>query len=225
MEQSGTDRVTLVRRWFHLDATASPGDAGSPSAPVAPRPGQIVLVTGPSGAGKTTLLRAAQRTLREDRLMCLDVARVRLPGRAMVECFNPRLSPADVLDSLARVGLSEARLFLHTPAQLSEGQRFRLRLALAIRRAMRRRRPTVLVCDEFAAPLDDVTAAVAAHALRRLVLAHGERVSAIVATGRQAIIPSLRPDVVVRCDFGVISVENAGNPQAAAWREVRDGCV
>jgi ABC-type ATPase with predicted acetyltransferase domain len=58
----------------------------------------------------------------------------------------------------------------------------------------------VLAADEFAAPLDRVTAMVVARALRRAVDAR-PHLAAVVATSHDDLVTALDPDVLVRCDF------------------------
>jgi ABC-type ATPase with predicted acetyltransferase domain len=111
---------------------------------------------------------------------------------------------------LSRVGLAEAWTYLRTPRELSEGQRWRLKVAIAIANADARARDqnprrTILICDEFAAVLDRVTACVVARALRRTIdSARG--ISAILATSHDDLIDALRPDLRIKCDFGTVHV-------------------
>ena len=118
----------------------------------------IVLITGPSGAGKSTLLRELIRAAVVQRHRVIDLAHVTLPSEPIVDLFHG-LSLRDTLLLLSRVGLGEAWSYLRKPSQLSDGQRWRLRLALALREA--EQEPghcVVLAADEFAALLDRVTA-------------------------------------------------------------------
>jgi len=186
-----------------------------------PKAGQLVLLTGPSGAGKTTLLRSLRKSIRRNRI---DLDRITLPRRPVIDCFDPPATFCQKLSLLSRVGLAEAHTYLRRPEEISEGQRFRLRLAIALHRSTRhtcgRRGGAVvtLLCDEFAAPLDDITAAVAGRALRRAIDASESRLSAVVATGREQLAAALAPDLIVRCDFGCIDVigECNGESKAAA---------
>jgi uncharacterized protein len=92
---------------------------------------------------------------------------------------------------LAACGLGEARLLLRTPAELSDGQRYRFRMAFALSR----RSPILL--DEFAAVLDRTLAKVLAFNLRKLATRTG--VGVLCATTHDDLIDDLNPDVHIRC--------------------------
>jgi hypothetical protein len=83
-------------------------------------------------------------------------------------------------------------LLLRTPAELSDGQRYRFRLAFALST-----QPRWLMADEFAAYLDRTLARVLAFNLRRLVTRTGTGV--MVATTHEDLAADLRPDLHVRC--------------------------
>jgi len=250
-----SERAAQVARWFGLDRQCPPAGVSAARAPrdrcapaVAPpqlalRPGTITLIAGPSGAGKSTLLQAARAAHANRRW--IDLATIAAPDAPLVDCFGD-LPLRAVLGLLARVGLGEAWTYLRTPAELSEGQRWRFRLALALHDAAENAAaadtaapapaiatdatadsdPTaaiaatapatatpaaahdtpVIVCDEFAAVLDRVTAMIVAHRLRRAIdaLPHA---AALVATSHEDIEPALSADVVARCDFGRVEQE------------------
>lgn len=207
-----SERAAQVARWFGLgrhvaprpssdNAKAATNPPAPPRCPTPPlRPGTITLVAGPSGAGKSTLLRAARDAHPTRRW--IDLARASAPDAPLVDCFDD-LPLRDALALLARVGLGEAWTYLRTPDELSEGQRWRFRLALALHAAARDddEASPVIVCDEFAAVLDRVTAIIVAHRLRRAIDAF-PRAAAVVATSHEDVEPALAAEVVVRCDFG-----------------------
>jgi ABC-type ATPase with predicted acetyltransferase domain len=62
----------------------------------------------------------------------------------------------------------------------------------------------VLVCDEYAALLDRVTAAVVSRSIRKLIDVM-PWLSAILATAHDDVIRPLQPDRVVHCDFGQVT--------------------
>jgi ABC-type ATPase with predicted acetyltransferase domain len=148
-------------------------------------PGNVVLFTGPSGSGKSSLLREAGR-----RLAALDAAALDLPDVPLCEALSGPLEAR--LDQLAACGLSEARLLLRTPAELSDGQRYRFRLALALDR-----RPAFVLADEFGAVLDRTLAKVVAFNLRKLCTRTGT--GALLATTHDDLTADLAPDLHVVC--------------------------
>ena len=93
------------------------------------RPGDLVLFTGPSGQRQVVAAASGRRATRRPS----TPARWTCPTcRSSTPC---RARWRSGLDRLAACGLSEARLLLRTPAELSDGQRYRFRLALRWRRA------------------------------------------------------------------------------------------
>jgi ABC-type ATPase with predicted acetyltransferase domain len=201
----GRSRAAQVARWFGLERSR-PLRLLAPVGLELPGAGQILLISGASGAGKSTLLRKlAARLPRRRRI---DLQRLRLPRGPLCGCLRG-LELRPTLEALSRVGLAEAAVFVRPARQLSVGQQWRLRLALALHRAGAMAGGVCLLADEFAAVLDDLSAAVAARALRRAVSTQ-PRLCAIVASARDDLETALCPDVVVRCDFGQWTVHRGG---------------
>ena len=173
------------------------------------RPGDVVLVTGPSGSGKSTVLRELGR-----RLGAVDVNGLTLPDVPLVDALPGPID--DRLATLAGCGLGEARLLLRTPAELSDGQRHRFRIALALASRPRegteaRGRPPSphgggspdgdgspwVALDEFGAVLDRPLAKVLAFTLRKLAARSG--VGVLAATTHDDLTADLAPDLRVKC--------------------------
>ncbi|MGD9789758.1 MAG: ATP-binding cassette domain-containing protein [Phycisphaerales bacterium] len=168
------------------------------------KPGAIALVTGPSGSGKSTLLRALAARVRASRQACVVARRPRL-DRAIIDLWNE--SPAESLRTLARAGLADARLWARTPDELSEGERARLTIALAMTRALHhaKRRPTTMILDEFASTVDRATASALCHSLRRWLheAAESGRVLRVVAcTAHDDVLEWLAPTLLVVTALG-----------------------
>ena len=173
--------------------------------------GTITLLTGASGAGKSSLLRELRKR-HSDGVTWIDLASLRLGNVPIVNCFDDR-PLVETLRLLGRVGLGEAWSYLRTPLQLSEGQRFRLKLAMGLHRvetlATEVASPrAVLVWDEFAATLDRLTAMIVARCVRRTSDAH-PHVAAVLATSHDDLVDALAPETIVRCDFGRVEMVNA----------------
>lgn len=166
------------------------------------RPGDIVLFGGPSGSGKSSLLRAAVGQLRATSTV-IDIDELDLGDRPLVDLLPGSVDAAMRL--LSQCGLGEAHLMLRTPAELSEGQRYRFRLALALSK-----RPDWIVADEFTATLDRTLAKVVAYNIRKLAdrdhAANGSQANEsqtgfLLATTHDDIVDDLSPDVAVCCDL------------------------
>lgn len=154
------------------------------------RPGDVVCFTGASGSGKSSLMRAAAQGLaNEEHQTVLNLEELKLGDRILIESLD--LPVAEAMGILAACGLSEARLLLRTPRELSDGQRYRFRLALAVSK-----KPDWVVADEFSATLDRTLAKVVAFNLRRLADRTG--IGFLLATTHEDIIADLAPSLHVR---------------------------
>jgi uncharacterized protein len=151
--------------------------------------GQIILITGPSGSGKSTILRSIHNGLAQH--SSLSIQRLeQIPlstDRSIVDCFDLPLETT--LACLSRAGLSEAHLLLRPPAELSEGQQFRYRLARFLAGDSQ-----ILLADEFCATLDRITAKVVASQLRKFLNAAPGKIVCL-ATTHEDLTGDLGPDL------------------------------
>ena len=165
-----------------------------------PPAGRATLITGASGSGKSSLLREIRGMRPVD--LVIDLAGIPLPDVPIVDLF-PQLTLRQTLQMLSQVGLTEAWTYLRIPSELSDGQRWRLRLVLGIEAI--KTQDDLLICDEFAALLDRVTARIVAHRFAKLIA--GKNVRAIIATSHDDLDLALRPAVKARCDFNIVEIE------------------
>jgi len=175
--------------------------------------GQLVFITGPSGSGKSSLLHLiTQMVATRSDVRLIDMATT-MPStggpssdRPLVDCFDDL--PLDrVLALLSLAGLNDAFVMLRKPSELSDGQRYRLRLA----RAMNLAGPdtpdapdhsiTLVLADEFGATLDRLTAAVIARNIRKWTK-RNRHVCFVAATTHDDLLESLEPDVLIEKHLG-----------------------
>ena len=173
--------------------------------------GAILALTGASGGGKTRALHELAKD--HAHLGVLDLDTVKLdpsttPATQVAKALrhhDPRISRRHplhesghverLLNLLSRCGLGEAHLLVRPARTLSQGETFRLKLALALAR-----QPRLLIIDEFGAVLDDVVAAAVAGSLRKLADRLGLHI--MVAAPRDDFVPELQPDLWWRFKLG-----------------------
>jgi ABC-type ATPase with predicted acetyltransferase domain len=210
-------RVLAVAGMFGLGVDRTGELVVIPPTTIDLQPGRVVFVTGASGSGKSSLLQLiAQRVPEAVRFDALPP----LPDRPLVDCFAA-LSLERTLHLLSVAGLSDAFVMLRRPGELSDGQRYRLRLAQAMAVAEDvATRPVVVLADEFGATLDRLTAAVLARNVRKWVSRHGG-VCFVAATTHDDLLEPFEPDVLIEKHLdGAIEVlarpTCGGRPSAAA---------
>jgi ABC-type ATPase with predicted acetyltransferase domain len=91
-------------------------------------PADVVYITGDSGSGKSVLLRAIRADLGEE---AIDLSEVQVPADVpLIETVGATIEEG--LELLSKVGLNDAFLFLRSYGQLSDGQKYRYRIAKLI---------------------------------------------------------------------------------------------
>lgn len=153
--------------------------------------GDIVYITGPSGAGKSVLLRELEQAIPASE--SINLAQIPLPGdRTVIDCFEEPIVAS--LRLLSTVGLSEVFCLLNRPCDLSDGQKYRFRLA----QALASRKPFIFA-DEFSGELDRVTATTVAFNIHKFAKRTGT--TFVLASSHEDILIDLAPDVLVVKDF------------------------
>ena len=175
-------------------------------------PRDSVYITGDSGSGKSVLLRALRADLGDE---AVDLSEVQVDAdKPLIETVGATVEEG--LELLSKVGLNDAFLFLRTYSQLSDGQKYRYRIAKLIESGKQ-----WWLMDEFAATLDRDTAKIIAFNLQKIARQQGKAV--IAATTHGDLFEDLNPSVHVHKRFGEeIQINYYPNEVAAECSLVRE---
>ncbi len=164
--------------------------------------GQVVLITGDSGSGKSTLLREIKDQLQESKHVAEEFGGTALSGDS-VEIDNDEIliegvgrDVTEAISILSMAGLNEAFLMLRRFKELSDGQKYRFKIAKMISQPQ----TGVWIFDEFTSVLDRTTAKVVSYTVQKTARRFGKTV--IVATTHEDIVRDLKPDIWIRKLFG-----------------------
>lgn len=167
-------------------------------------PGDVIYVNGQSGSGKSVLLRELTAALKADGLVVADIDSVVLEDRPLIDQIGRNTNEA--VEILSRAGLNDAYLCVRKPSELSDGQRYRFRLAKLMESDA-----NVWVADEWGAILDRVTAKAVSFNAQKLARARG--VVLIVATTHTDLEDELGASLTIRKRFMTrVDVERVDAP-------------
>jgi hypothetical protein len=186
-----TEKSTAVMRMFGLTKNRLDRIRFKCDFKIEINPGDIVYITGPSGTGKTVILRELQRMMKNQNPV--DLATIKIPKEnPVVDCIDAGLT--ETLRYFCTAGLGDCPSLLNTPGNLSEGQQWRFRLAVALSA-----KSGIVFADEFGSLLDRVTASCISSQLRKFADRHN--VTFILASAHNDTLMDLLPDVIVKRDF------------------------
>jgi len=151
----------------------------------------VVYLTGDSGSGKSVLLKAIRKDLRRE---AVDMAHIHVDkNKPLIETVGETVEQG--LELLSRVGLNDAFLFLRKYDELSDGQRYRYRIAKLIESQKQ-----WWIMDEFCSTLDRDTAKIVAFNVQKLSRKLGKAV--VAATTHLDLFEDLAPNVHIHKRFG-----------------------
>ena len=186
-----TDKVASVCRMFGLTVERLK-QPKTYTCEIDIRTGDIVYITGPSGSGKSVLMSELEKAVPAQERISL--AQIPLPeNKTVIDC----ISAGTLLDSLRLLGiagLNDVFCILNQPGNLSESEKYRFRLAIAL--ASKKK---FVFADEFCSELDRISAASVSFRLRRFI--DKTKVTFILASSHEDILLDLSPDVLVTRDL------------------------
>ncbi|MEM1582981.1 MAG: GNAT family N-acetyltransferase [Candidatus Bathyarchaeia archaeon] len=158
-------------------------------------PRDIVYVTGDSGSGKSVLLKTLEHDIKRDTdWTCINMAEVKpVEDKPIIETIGGSLDEA--LELLSLVGLGDAFLFLRNYEQLSDGQKYRYKIAKLIES-----KAQFWIMDEFCSTLDRDTAKIVAFNIQKIARKLGRAI--IAATTHIDLFEDLAPSVHIHKRFG-----------------------
>ena len=182
-----TAKVASVLRSFGMTIQRLKSNSITHKLTVKLSTGDICYLTGASGAGKSVLMRNLYEAVNDDsKIWLTDIP---LPSdKTCVDCIDGDY--LTVLKTLSCAGLNDVFCVLNAPAVLSEGQRYRYRLAKAIASGAK-----YIFADEFCSSLDRITAAVIACNIRKY--SNDGDVTFVLASAHDDLLSDLRPEVIV----------------------------
>ena len=151
----------------------------------------IVYITGDSGSGKSVLLRKLEEIFK-DKAVNMNLIEVE-KEKPIIETVGE--SVGEAIEILSRVGLNDAFLFLRKYSELSDGQKYRYRLAKLVES-----KAQIWICDEFCSLLDRETAKIVAYNVQKMARKLGKGV--FVATCHTDLLEDLKPNVHIHKRFG-----------------------
>ncbi len=182
-----TEKVAAVMKMFGLDISRLKKPEPAVKCQFELRQGDICYITGASGAGKSVLLKELYNAVNDDEK--IELADIELSeDSSLIDCIGGDL--LDSLRTLSKAGLNDVFCILNQPARLSDGQKYRFRLAKALASGKK-----IIFADEFCSNLDRITAAVIAYNIREF--ANRYKITFILAGSHDDILADLLPDVMV----------------------------
>jgi uncharacterized protein len=183
-----SERVTAVMRMFGVGIERFKDQQLTHTCKLEVNEGDIVYITGASGAGKSVLLREMQAAVPDEEKISIND--IPLPAdKAAIDCVGGS-GTIDGMSYLSCAGLSDVFYMLTAPANLSEGQKYRFRIACALASGKK-----FIFADEFCSNLDRITASVIAYNVRTFAKRNG--VTFFLASAHEDILADLWPDVLV----------------------------
>ena len=186
-----TDRTAAVAEAFGLGIDKFQKHVLYDNVELRIGPRDIVYITGDSGSGKSVLLKRLEKTLAPN---TINIKNVKVDHRKpLIDTLGETVEKGLALLSL--VGLNDAFLFVRRYDQLSDGQKYRYRIAKMIESGRQ-----YWIMDEFCATLDRDTAKIVAYNTQKLARQRGKAL--LAATTHTDLLEDLKPSVHIHKGLG-----------------------
>jgi len=179
-----TDRTIMVSEAFGLGIDEEKSFTIYNNAKIKVKTGDIVYVTGDSGSGKSWILKNIFSKM--SNVISIEDLKID-DNEVVVEGVGKDLN--DALYKLNIAGLGDAFLYLRKYSQLSDGQKYRYKIAKFIDHADK----DIWIFDEFCATLDRTTAQIVAYNIQKIARKLNKTV--VVATTHTDLLDTIRPNV------------------------------
>lgn len=182
-----TDKTVQVMKMFGVDKDRLIQNGVGFKCEIEIECGQVCYITGASGAGKSILFNELFRKF--DLTSKINLDDIEVDGeKNLVDCFDGDM--LETLTVLSKAGLSDVFTILNCPGNLSEGQRYRFKLAMAIAKGAK-----TIFADEFCSNLDRITAKAVAYKISKY--ARKNNVGLVLASSHDDLLGDVDPDIVV----------------------------
>jgi uncharacterized protein len=211
LKEQISEKTACAGRLFGLTRQQIQNRIISYRAEIDIHPGDIVYITGASGAGKSVVLHELENAVPPKQRINLDQLQIPAAGPSVIDYIDaPTIASLKIL-SLA--GLAETYCILNSPANLSDGEKYRFRLALALAA-----KKQFIFADEFCCNLDRISASVISWRIREYAKKNGT--TFVLAAAHEDILMDLQPDTLVIIDLtGRIEIQY--NTLERKWTSAR----
>lgn len=192
-----TERTSIVAESFGLGLDSARNFEIVSGLLLDIRPGDVCYITGDSGGGKSTILQMISEKLSRlplfGEILNLNTMDIE-DNEILIEGAGDTFDSA--LSNLSLAGLSDAFLMIRKYNELSDGQKYRYKIARLISNPSAK----VWICDEFLSTLDRETSKVVAFCLQKT--ARRQRKTLIVSTSHRDLFDDLKPSIYILKGYG-----------------------
>jgi ABC-type lipoprotein export system ATPase subunit len=174
----------------------------------------LIYVTGDSGSGKSTFLKLFREVEEKRGRKCLSFEDIQVDENCVV-IDGIGKNTNDSMNLLGTVGLSEAFVMLRKFKELSDGQKYRFKLAKVIEQDAE-----VFFIDEFGASLDRDMAKTLAYCFQKWARRNGKML--VIATTHRDLLEDFNPNTLLDKKFGETTTIQYFQPSPEAFSLIRE---